>query len=568
MTSMVRRQTVATLVAFMLFWVSLATFAPRAPSATPSTVPVGTIWTASPGPIVLNVTPWDGEIVGTATPVIMVAYADTSPGAAIVAVHFLLDGMNLTSAGHSNESAFVLPLALELRSGPHLANFTGIDNFGEIAFANWTFTVDTVPPVLFVTAPTYPVVPTAAVLVEGSALLASPVFAGAAPINVTATVLPSQLTRWTFAAANGSFSLPVPLIEGVNTIFVNATDRVGNFATEVRSVIRDTVKPSLVVLTPANMSVSPTTLVRVSGISEFGAYLTVNGFSVAVAPNGTWSVELALPDGAQPIVVVAADAAGNTHAVVLVVLVDSDIPQVTLTSPLVPLTNRSDVVVSGYVSDSAVVAIFVNLVSVPFDASSGYFSTAVSLPDGLNPVVVVAVDAAQHQGVAQTAILVDTTAPIIYLTGPPDGLETNQSTVVVSGTVNDSNATVLVNGLQVRASSSGTWRTTVALLQGVNTIVVSAVDAAGNPAKEIRILATYYPPWYGLDNRIVENEKSFRAWEAILSLGLAAVLIFLTALVLALYLRMDKRIVRLRGLRLVKSPPKPAQPPPENDKRE
>ncbi|MFA5896797.1 MAG: hypothetical protein WC985_07835, partial [Thermoplasmata archaeon] len=205
----------------------------------------------------------------------------------------------------------------------------------------------------------------------------------------------------------------------------------------------------------------------------------------------------------------------------------------------------------------------VNFVPVPFNATSGYFSTTLPLSGGFNPIVVVAVDAAQHRGVTQTGIFADLDAPVIHVTGPPDGLETNQSTVVVSGIVDDVNATVLVNGQQVRPNPDGTWRTTIALLQGANTIVVSAVDAAGNKAREVRILVTYYPPWYGLDNRISDNEKAFAAWGSTLSLGLAAVLLFLSALVLILYLRLDKRIVRLRGTRSGKPARKPASEPPE-----
>ncbi len=536
-------------------------FVPRVSSGDALPAQAGLVRIASPGPLILNVTPWNGETIGSATPVIVIVYAETNPSASIVAVDFSLDGMNLTSAGTFDASSFVLPLALELRNGPHLANFTVVNSLGEFATAVWSFTVDTIPPILLVTAPAYPMVPTSLVLVEGSALLASPVFAGAAPINVTVTALPSHAAAWTFAAADGSFRIPIALSEGLNTIFVNATDRLGNSATEIKNVIRDTLKPSLVVLTPANLSVSPTNVVRVSGLSEFGAYLSVNGLSVVVAPNGTWSADLALPDGVQPIVVVAADAVGNTNVVVLGVLVDSDAPQLFLTSPLVPLTDRDHVEVSGVASDANLVAILVNLVSVPFDSATGYFSTSLtSLAEGLTPIVVIAVDAAQHRTVVQTGILVDTTAPVVDVAGPPDGVETNLSTVVVSGTIDDADATVLVNGQAIRPNPDGSWRTTVALVQGANTIVVSSVDVAGNRGEEVHLLATFYPPWYGLDDRITENQEAFAAWAGMLSLALAGVLIFLTALILLLYLRLDRRIVESRGNR--REPPATSGPSP------
>ena len=307
--------------------------------------------------------PADGATINTSTPTITVALA---PGpATVVAADLHLDGMNLTSAGTLQGNAFVLPLALSLRNGPHVANYTAFDSLGGLTFVNWTFTVDTIPPLLLVTAPAYPMVPTSLVLVEGTAVLVNyALFPGAAPINVTATVLPSGVKRWAYPVA-GPFSIPVPLTEGVNTIFVNATDHVGNFATQIVNVVSDTVKPPLVVLTPANLSVSPTDLVRVSGLSEFGAYLSVNGFSVTVAPNGTWSIVLALPEGLNILQIAAADQVGNLNYTGLAVFVDSDVPQITLTSPTATVSSQSRVVVAGTVRDTKLVALLVNGLPVP-----------------------------------------------------------------------------------------------------------------------------------------------------------------------------------------------------------
>lgn len=529
-----------------------------APPAPP--VPAGTVRAAA-GPVIAGEVPADGATIGSSTPTIMVSY-QPALGIPVVAVFFYLDGMNLTSAGTFNQSAFVLPLALELRDGPHVANFTLVDALRETAFANWTFTVDTVAPILFVTSPTYPMVPTSAVFVNGTASLASSYFVGALPINVTVTVLPSELERWTVLPQGGPFSLLVVLAEGVNTIFVNATDRVGNRAVQIVNVVSDTVKPPLVVLTPANLSVSPTSVVRFSGMSEFGVYLYVNGVNVAVLPNGTWSVDLALPDGVDIVPITATDLVGNTNVSVIVVVVDSDVPQVTLTSPLYPISNRSGVVVSGVATDSMLVAILVNGISVPFSASTGAFTTTLTLPDGLQPIVVVAVDAGLHRGIAKTGVLVDTTPPVVRIRDPLDGLETNQSTVVVDGTVDDLNATVIVNGQQVRPNPDKTWRTAVALVAGTNTIRVSAVDEAGNRAADVTRTVTYTAPWPGLAQTIQDHWSAFNQWAGWLGLGLVAVLLIILVVVTAMYVRFNARVLKLRTPRGARQPAvaKPAEP--------
>lgn len=498
------------------------------------------------GPTIQGESPGNGETIGTMTPTIMVTYTSVN---LVRFVDFHLDGMNLTSAGTFNQTSFVLPLALELRDGLHVANFTAVDMFGATGFENWTFTVDTVAPILIVTSPTYPVVPSSAVFVNGTASIASSYFVGALPINVSVTVLPSEMERWTVLPQGGPFSLLVVLTEGVNTLFVNATDRVGNRAVQIVNVVSDTVKPPLVVLTPANLSVSPTSVVRFSGLSQFGVYLYVNGVNVAVLPNGTWSVDLAFPDGVQVVPVTATDLAGNTNVSVIVVLVDSDVPQVTLTSPLYPVSNRSTVVVSGLATDSRLAAILVNGISVAFSPSTGAFTTTLTLPDGLQPIVVVAVDAGLHRGVAKSAVLVDTTPPAVRVNDPLNGLETNQSTVVVDGTVDDVNATVIVNGQDVRPNPGGSWRTTVALVVGSNTIRVSAVDEAGNRAANVVRTVTYTAPWPELSQTVQDNWNAFNRWVGWLGLGLVAILLVILVVVLAMYVRFNARVLKMRPAR-------------------
>ena len=527
----------AVLIALLVSSIAVAGMVPRTSSVTPA----GDVH-ASAFPIqIVNATPWNGETIGSATPTIVVVYADVN-GAPVVGVNFQLDGMNLTSAGMFNQSMFVLPLALDLRNGPHYAAFAVFDNVGGSGLLNWSFTVDTIPPILIVTEPVYPIVPTTGVLVAGTAALVNTtLFGGAAPINVTATVLPLGATFWTFPAPDGSFAIPVPLTEGVNTIFVNATDRLGNFATVIKGIVRDTTKPLLLISTPTSQ-VSPNSTVWVSGRTEPGAFVVVDGFSVAVSPlDGTWGVNLTLPDGINIITVAAADQVGNLNYTGLGILVDSDAPRVVLTSPTVSLTNQDRVIVSGTATDTRLVALLVNGNPVSFD-SNGAFTTTLALPEGLDPIVVVAVDAAQHVTTLQAQIRVDTTPPVVTAAFPPDGLETNTSTVVVNGTVDDPAATVLVNGQMIRPGAAGDWQTTVALLPGGNTISVSAVDLAGNVATPVVLHAEYFSPVPDLQNGTAANAQNIDALGAVLRFSLLGIVLLVVGITFVLYSRTSRRI--------------------------
>ncbi len=538
-----RMPTMALAVALVLVAVALAN--PAAHPATPLALPAGRLVATSAALAYLY--PADGATIGSSTPTITVALAPIPPSTAVVADLFFLDGMNLTSAGTLEDNTFALPLALELRNGPHVANFTGFDNVGGVTFVNWTFVVDTVPPILIVTAPAYPMVPTPSVLVQGTALLASPYFVGAGPINVSATVLPSHAHGWTFAAANGSFSISTALSEGVNTIFVNATDQVGNLATQIVNILRDTIKPPLVVLTPANLSVSPTNLVRVAGLSEFGAFLSVNGYSVTVAPNGTWSIVLALPEGLNILQIAVADQVGNLNFTGLAVFVDSDVPRITLTAPTATVSNRSQVLVAGTVTDTKLVALLVNGLPVTVNATGG-FRTTLTLLDGLDPIIVVAVDAAQHTTIVQTAVRVDTTAPKLALTDPPDGLETSEASVRVRGTVDDPAATVLVNDLMVRPDASGKWDVVIGLVAGPNTIYVSAVDSIGNRAAPLALYVEEFSPIPGLQNDTSANARNLDTLAAVVRFSLVGIVLLALGVELVLYSRSARKIRETREL--------------------
>ncbi len=500
----------------------------------------------------LGESPANGSLHGLLDPVTLlgVAYVDLLPNATVVAVEFHLDGMNLTSAGSFNNTAFALPVGFALRDGPHFANFVLVDNYGTVAYHNWTFTVDTIPPILIVT-PVYPIVPVPAVPVEGTAF---PALAAAAPVNVTVTALPSGLSLRTLAnTTTGAFSVLTPLSEGPNLLFVNATDAAGNLASDLVTVVRDTIKPAVEIDTPRNGSVSPTNVVRVAGRSEFGAYLTVNGFSVIVAPNGTWSVGLALPEGPNVIVAAAVDLAGNLNATGVGILVDSDAPRITLASPLPTLTNHTSIDVSGYVTDTMVVALIARcgplLRSLTFDTATGYFHTEFAgLPDGAYPVQVTAVDAAGRTTALNAVVIVDTTPPVVRLSVPPDGLETTQPTVRIAGTVDDANATVLIDDQILRPDAGGRWETTVALLEGTNVIRIGAVDAAGNRAPAILLHATYISPYPDLANRTTANENAIEALAGFARLSLAGILILALAVELVLYMRTDRKLRENRRL--------------------
>ena len=123
------------------------------------------------------------------------------------------------------------------------------------------------------------------------------------PASVTVAGIPAMVH------ADGSFEVPVSLVEGTNTLSIQATDLAGNAATASLTVVRDTTPPMLSVDGLPTETSGPT--VTVSGTVEAGiSFVTVNGAPVPVT-GGQYSTDVALSYGANTIFVTATDAAGN-----------------------------------------------------------------------------------------------------------------------------------------------------------------------------------------------------------------------------------------------------------------
>lgn len=123
--------------------------------------------------------------------------------------------------------------------------------------------------------------------------------------------------------------------------------------------------------------------------------------------------------------------------------------------------------------------------------SGGYrwsYTPESALADGSHTIKV---DVSDNDGNAATqksaTIKVDTTPPVLNVTAPTDGIYTNKTAGVVSGTTNDVTSspvtvTITVNGTDqgtVTVGSNGEFSQNVTYAEGDNTIVIKATDAAG-----------------------------------------------------------------------------------------
>ncbi len=222
-----------------------------------------------------------------------------------------------------------------------------------------------------------------------------------------------------------------------------------------------------------------------------------------------------------PVTVKAVDDAGNSTKVndatatlgskLRLTVKETTKPVITVTSPTesATLTNNKPTITWTVTDDDS--GVNTDSVGVTIDSgskiTSGITKTAITggyqcsytipsaLSDGSHTVKL---DASDFDGNAATQrtinFKVDTVPPSLSVTSPANNLITNNSSVTVSGTTSDATSspvtlTVKLNNgsaQTVTVGSNGAFSKTLTLSNGVNTIVITATDAAGKTSSVTR----------------------------------------------------------------------------------
>jgi hypothetical protein len=136
------------------------------------------------------------------------------------------------------------------------------------------------------------------------------------PITLSESAVPASIRlhidgQLVPVRADGTFAAILTLAEGVNNLTVTATDAAGNFVSSVVTVTRDSFAPALVLDDIPGRVASASLLI--SGVTEPGAQLSINGQGVTVLSDGVFEKEVFLARGQNVIEVRSEDRAGNEN---------------------------------------------------------------------------------------------------------------------------------------------------------------------------------------------------------------------------------------------------------------
>lgn len=204
--------------------------------------------------------PTAGAYITNATPVIKFKVTDNDSGVNPDTIVIKVDGTKVTTAFTKTtitggyECSYTPGTALA--DGAHTISIEASDFDGNAATAKTvTFTIDTIPPTLSVTAPTD------GLITNKSTVTVTGKTDDATSKPVTVTVNGTAVTVGT----DGAFSKDVSLANGSNTITIIAKDKAGKTTTVTRTVTLDTVAPVIksISLTPNPVDCGKTFVIAV-----------------------------------------------------------------------------------------------------------------------------------------------------------------------------------------------------------------------------------------------------------------------------------------------------------------
>ncbi len=463
-------------------------------------------------PMIANLQPHDGSTTNDNTSIISADYSDPS-GINESSVLLEVDGVDVTSSATVTASGVSYIPGTALQDGIHTVNLEVKDNYGNLATATWTFTVDTTPPTITNLQP-----PDSSITNDNTPTISGN-YTDPSGINASSVVLKVDgidVTSFALVTVSGvNYTPGTVLSDGIHTIYLEVRDNVNNLATVTWSFTVDTLPPIITNLQPPDTSTTNNTTPIISaeysdpsGINLSSIILEVDGLdvtssSVVTASGVTYTPGTALSDGIHTVYLEVRDNYGNLATATWSFTVDSTPPVITnLQPPNASITNNGTPMISADYSDpsninmSSVVLIVDGIDVTPFAIITGSnvtYTPGIALSDDVHTVYLEVGDIYGNIASMTWTFTVDTLPPTITNLQLPDASITNNSTPMIGADYNDpsginvGSVVLKVDGIDVTSSATVTvgdvsYLPGTALSDGIHTVYLEVKDNVNNLA--------------------------------------------------------------------------------------
>lgn len=305
-------------------------------------------------------------------------------------------------------------------------------------------------------------------------------------INTTTTKLVFDLTADINALSSNSnakhFGWLVKLNRKIKTVYkIGSRESSSRPKLILKTHLNDKTAPQINVSSPAsNFNTAHDSLLIVGQVVDSSPVtISANNIAGQVSNNNFLIEGIPLTQGLNNIQIRAVDSFGNSSTKTIQVQRDSLAPAIIIIQPSnYQTTNLAQVRVFGFVGEPNVTA-YINGTQIPINGFA-FDQSNYPLNEGPNLITVSVRDSINNYAAESVLINRDSTAPQITITDPKPLSSTNTNQIIVSGTVDDPNASVSVNGVAASISANTYSASIVLANQGVNTINVVASDLYGN----------------------------------------------------------------------------------------
>jgi hypothetical protein len=303
---------------------------------------------------------------------------------------------------------------------------------------------------------------------------------------------------------DGTFLHKVNLAEGLNRIVVRAWDEAKNLAEIERDVTVDTTAAGCEITSPKDGTITNQNTIRVLGKADKGSTLYLNGKQIY--NDGTVDRVVGLNEGLNTIELRTVDLIGNEYRHRVKVTLDTKPPVIVMTKPLVEFlrTNQGELNVAGTVTGANVLTVMGEVVQISGDPAP--FSALVHLTaEGLNEVVIEAIDVAGNRATHTISVDFSTRMPILNLVYQPSitNIKSADANLYITGSTTVGIREITISHTFTKDGATRTEANTYPvdefgqftvvriLADGSNKISVKVTDSYGNTNQTADYAVTY-----------------------------------------------------------------------------